>query len=89
MDGRIAPSNSKTGLVSVFEIEYVSLASLRPAEVNGAIYKAVLDDDPAVVSLSFSVKDRGILDPLVITLDNVLISGHRRAIAGTCLATQE
>ena len=46
-----------TSLVPVFELETVPLANLRPAEVNGVIYKPVRDDDPAVLKLSQRLRD--------------------------------
>jgi hypothetical protein len=61
-------------------IEQVSVAQLRPAVVNDTIYKPVSEDDPAVIKLSEDIADLGVLEPLVITLDNTILSGHRRRV---------
>jgi hypothetical protein len=57
------------------------LSRLRPATVNDRIYKPIAPDDPAVRALAESIRQRGILEPLVITLDEVILSGHRRYAA--------
>jgi ParB-like chromosome segregation protein Spo0J len=59
--------------------EEVLLASLIPAKINDKIYKPVLPAD--VVDLAESIRKRGLKDALLVTLDNVIISGHRRKVA--------
>src|SRR5262245_61099422 len=44
------------------------------------IYNCVDQDDPAIVKLA-GVIDKNGYDPLVITLDNYIIAGHRRRLA--------
>jgi len=62
-------------------IEMVPLASLRPAWVNDQIYKPVSEDDPATIKLAENVRELDLLEPLVVTLDNIILSGHRRRVA--------
>ena len=38
-------------------------------------------DDPAVQSLAEKIRRQGLLQPIVITRDNVIVSGHRRRVA--------
>jgi ParB-like chromosome segregation protein Spo0J len=59
----------------------VPLARLQPATVNNAIYKPVRRTDPEVVHLANLVREQGLLEPIVATLDDVILSGHRRRVA--------
>lgn len=54
-------------------VELKSIEDLKPHENNAGIY-----NDEADSALVKSVSDSGILTPLLITHDNVIISGHRR-----------
>jgi hypothetical protein len=64
-------------------IERLSICSverLRPHPLNARIYGD--DADPALVA---SVREHGILEPLLVTVDGLVLSGHRRfAAARTC-----
>jgi hypothetical protein len=62
-------------------VENVAIARLKPAEINDLIYRPVAPDDPSIVELSKDIRAKGILEPLVITDDNVIVSGHRRWVA--------
>jgi hypothetical protein len=59
-------------------IETVPLHRLREAVLNDRIYKPIDLDDPSIKELGRDIAEKGILDPLVITLDDVIVSGHRR-----------
>jgi hypothetical protein len=66
------------------ELELVQvrrLDSLRPAPENDDVYKSIAYDDPDVLELARSIKERGIQEPLLISRDGFIISGHRRRIA--------
>ncbi len=54
---------------------------LRPAAVNGDIYRPVDPDDPDVRRLADTIAEHGILHPLIVTADHVILSGHRRFCA--------
>jgi hypothetical protein len=56
----------------------VPLSRLKPATVNDTIYKAVALDDPTIVDLGQGIAAKGLLEPIVATLDDVIVSGHRR-----------
>jgi hypothetical protein len=62
-------------------IEEVLLALLTPATVNDTIYKPVSRDDPSIIALSKDIDEKGLLEPIVATLDDVVVSGHRRLAA--------
>ena len=60
---------------------HVDPEDLIPAPENSRVYRPVDPDDPAIQSLADDIAKRGILEPLVITLDNHILSGHRRRAA--------
>jgi hypothetical protein len=55
-----------------------SLASIHPAPENELLYRPVTSDDPEIIALAKSISEHGVLDPLVISSDRYIISGHRR-----------
>ncbi len=57
------------------------LSGIYPSPENDKIYRPVSEDDPGIVQLADSIKENGILEPLVITLDGWILSGHRRYVA--------
>lgn len=61
--------------------ETVALDSLTPASINGSIYKPLDPDGERVQSLAKKIKLEGLLQPLHVTTDNVIVSGHTRAAA--------
>jgi hypothetical protein len=60
---------------------WVSPNTIRPAPQNEHIYRPVTCDNPDVLSLSVSLREHGVLEPLVITRDRYILSGHRRHAA--------
>lgn len=77
-------SSTKSGSCPTFDpnaIELVDLSALVPAPVNNKIYKPVLQSDPGIRELAELIERDGLLDPIVITLDWVIVSGHRRRVA--------
>jgi hypothetical protein len=57
------------------------LGMLKPSPENDALYRPVSMDDPEVIRLAESIKQRGLLEPIIITEDNYILSGHRRRVA--------
>jgi hypothetical protein len=55
--------------------------SIRPAPENDVVYNAISRDDPGIRELARSIKARGVQEPLTISSDGFIISGHRRRIA--------
>ena len=55
--------------------------SLVPSDENTEVYRPVDFDDPDIRELAKDVSKNGVLEPLVVTLDNVVLSGHRRRAA--------
>ncbi len=68
-------------LISSHEIREIEIALIKPSPENDTLYTPVNVKAADFLSLVQSVRENGILEPLVITLDNFLISGHRRHAA--------
>ena len=66
-----------------------SLLSIWPAEENESIYRPVNPDDPEVVALAKSIREYGVQEPLVITEDGYIVSGHRRFVAAKLAGLEE
>jgi hypothetical protein len=62
-------------------IEDLALDSIRPAPENEKVYRPVSETDPDVMALAASIREHGIKEPLVISADNYILSGHRRHTA--------
>ena len=54
---------------------------LAPSKINSKVYRPVDPDDPAIIELARDITKNGVLVPLVITTDSVILSGHRRRAA--------
>src|SRR5262249_21415227 len=55
------------------------VSSLKPSPENEKLYDA--KDDEELADLAESIRTKGLLQHLVITLDNFIVSGHRRHAA--------
>lgn len=62
-------------------IRKIPLRYLRPSPENNDIYHKINSSDPSMVAMADSIRKYGVRDPLVITLDNNILSGHRRYAA--------
>jgi hypothetical protein len=77
----------ETGTCSSFTL--VAIADIKPAAVNDVIYGITREDDPKLDDLCVSLAKQGQLEPIVLTLDNVVLSGHRRLAAAKWLEWTE
>lgn len=68
----------ETELVKILE---KCIDDIHPAEVNDDVYKPVDPSDPRIIELAQSISDHGLLTPITITTDGVILSGHRRHCA--------
>jgi hypothetical protein len=57
------------------------LASLRPASINNELYRPVSTSDPEIIALADGIRKHGLQEPLIVTSDDVILSGHRRRVA--------
>lgn len=62
------------------ETEHVGIWTIFPSPENDDIYGPVPEDDETR-ALASSLKAHGVLEPLVITADDYIVSGHRRYAA--------
>ncbi len=54
---------------------------IRPSPENARLYRPVDPPDPEVRALAQSIREHGVQEPLVITSDGWILSGHRRHVA--------
>ena len=54
---------------------------LRPAPENDLLYRPIDPADPDVQELAASIRAYGVKEPLVVSKDGFLLSGHRRHVA--------
>lgn len=54
------------------------ISELRPSPENDELYHPVDTADPDFIELVRSIKAYGIKEPLVVTIDGYIVSGHRR-----------
>jgi hypothetical protein len=80
------PSQPCLGEASIL---HVSPTAIRPAPENDAVYDPIRDDDPAFVSFVEAVRQNGITDPIIVSRDGRIISGHRRHRAATVLEMEQ
>src|SRR5262249_15321196 len=72
------------GLIAEFDhgrIHRLPLASIHPASLNDQVYRPVNPDDPEIRKLADDIRRDGLLEPIVVTRDHVILSGHRRRVA--------
>jgi len=63
------------------KIRQVSISEIKVSGLNDEIYKQVNPNDPAIEDLATSICEHGLLEPLVISEDYFILSGHRRFAA--------
>lgn len=54
--------------------------AVHPSDQNNMVYRPISDDDPEIRKLADSIRENG-LDPITVTTDLVIVSGHRRYAA--------
>ncbi len=62
-------------------VPQISLRSIYPSPENDQIYRPIEWNDPDILSLIASIREFGVQEPIVITKDNYIVSGHRRYMA--------
>jgi len=59
----------------------VSISDLKESGINDLLYRPVCREDPEIQELARSIRKEGLLDPIKITKDSYILSGHRRRVA--------
>ena len=57
------------------------LSEIRPSPENDNIYGAIDPDDPEIIAMAESIRELGVMEPLVVSTDGFILSGHRRYTA--------
>lgn len=60
------------------QVSILPLAAIWPCPQNDDLYKPVRLDDPEFLDLVASVREIGLQEPIVVTTDYMVLSGHRR-----------
>jgi hypothetical protein len=69
-------------LIARYRVSLVPVAEIKPSPENTEVYGPTnFDHDPALASLVRSVKRLGLEEPLILTQDKYVLSGHRRLFA--------
>jgi hypothetical protein len=71
------------------ELVLVPVSDISPAPENDEIYGVVSPDDPEVRELARSINQVGLKDPLLISQDRFIISGHRRWVAAQLVGLKD
>ena len=84
--GSDALDSAKLGHVRVFNYP---ISLIKPSLENDQLYRPIDPDDPEIISLAKSIKIRGVKVPFTITLDDFILSGHRRYMAAKLAGVEE
>jgi len=63
------------------EIVECNITSILPAPENDKLYRPIIDTDPEIIALTESIEQNGQREPIVLSLDYRILSGHRRFMA--------
>jgi len=94
-DKKRTPKNGKQGVprakrngkrVEEFDHDHdsiltVALIEIRPSPENDAIYGVIDPTDQEIIELAQSITEHGLREPLTVTADGYILSGHRRYAA--------
>src|SRR5262249_58368602 len=72
---RRAQGQAKSELVPIVERSW---AAVQPSLAKDRLYRPVSDSDPDIIALAESIRQCGLQEPIVVTRDNFILSGHRR-----------
>jgi ParB/Sulfiredoxin domain len=79
-EGIVTPSASKVN-GDRYHVEYLPIHSIEPSPENDGIYGKIDRSDEAFIALWNSIHERGLEEPLILTVDGYILSGHRRFAA--------
>jgi ParB-like nuclease domain len=74
-------SNGNGSHPELDHVQVRSLGLLQVAPENDDIYTKIAWDDPELLELAKSIKTWGVQEPIIISSDGYIISGHRRRMA--------
>lgn len=71
------------------KVSHVRLSEIKPSPENDQLYRPIDLDDPGIVELADSIILYGVREPIVVTQDGWILSGHRRYAASQRLGLDE
>jgi ParB-like chromosome segregation protein Spo0J len=82
MNAANAISEHDRKLIERYQVQIVPVNEINPSPENNEVYgPANFDNDPALHTLVRSIARLGLEEPLIVTKDNYVLSGHRRLFA--------
>lgn len=75
------PTNGDGSQPELDHVQVRRLDSIKPAPENDNVYKPIAWDNPEIHELARSIKEHGVQEPILISRDGFIISGHRRRMA--------
>ena len=75
---RKQPNGRQTGKTG---LDRISLDKIKPSPENDEVYSPISAEDPEIRALAESIESDGLLEPLVVSEDHWILSGHRRYAA--------
>jgi hypothetical protein len=63
--------------------QFLPIDLIRPSPENAQVYRPVTPTDPEIIALAASIRADGVQEPLIVTADHFIISGHRRRTAAS------
>ena len=67
----------------------LSITKIKPSPENDKLYKPVDLNDSQTTTLADSIREFGVKEPIVITVDGFILSGHRRYAAAKLAGLQQ
>ena len=61
-----------------YHVDYLPIDQIKPSPENDGIYGKIDRNDEAFNALQRSIDERGLEEPLILTADGYILSGHRR-----------
>ena len=83
-EGAILPRGESTQSAEACQCE-VCTSAVEPAPLNDELYDPVDESESSFLALAESIREYGILEPLVVSGDGYILSGHRRHTAARFL----
>jgi hypothetical protein len=78
----VGGTNGKNGQQGkLHHVRVLPLGSIIPAPENDEVYNAIAWNDPEIHQLARSIKEHGLQEPILVSQDGYIISGHRRRVA--------
>jgi hypothetical protein len=81
--------NGQTAKFGLVRISIRPLSSIKPSPENDRLYGRPSPDDLAMIYLADNIREHGLREPIVITRDGFILSGHRRYCACRMLSMKE